>query len=188
MRHLILPLALMTATAMPAALAECDGSAKTDACLVGDWLMQDGGPMAWMKQQMGQTGAAITFSEFTQKPVDPAGALHFKADGTFTVDPIRTRMVGAGSQGGMDMTLVMESVASSSGRWSVSGDQLNLCTDKQDLKGSMKMSMGGMTHEMPTQNPGPGKATFAYQCQGKTLQTRFEVEGAEPMTSVFTRQ
>ena len=180
---------LITATWSSAALAECAGSSATDKCLVGDWLMTEGGPMAWMKKQASQAGAAIEFTEFTQKPVDPDGAMHFKADGTYSVDPIRTRMVGKGGEaGGPTMTMEVNNVASSSGRWSVSGGTLNLCADTQTFDGSTKISMAGMTQELPTRNPGTQDVAFQYSCQGARFETRMQYEGSEDMVSTFSRK
>ena len=182
-------LALLALAWGPFTHAACAGSSETDSCLVGDWRMSDGGPMAWMKQQASQAGGEVEFTEFSQTPVDPDGAMHFKADGSFTVDPIRTRMVGKGSAGnGPAMTMEVNNVTSSSGRWSVKNGTLNLCTDKQNMEGSTKISMAGMTHEMPAKNPGKQDTSFGYRCEGKTLETRFSVEGSGEITSQFERQ
>lgn len=187
MRTFLMATALMAAS-VPLAQADCAGSGKTDACLVGDWLMTDGGPMAWMKEQMSQAGGEFEITEFTQKPVDADGAMHFKADGTFQVDPIRTRMAGSMSQGGMTMSMENQSVASSSGRWSVSGTTLNLCTEVQNMEGSTKISMPGMTQEIPTRNPPKQDMAFVYSCQGKTLETRVQVKDAGEIVSTFKKQ
>lgn len=165
--------ALATALALQAGTAwteeGCADITGIDACVVGIWQMESGGPAEWMRKYM-PAGVKMPGMD------GPAGGrIHYRADGTFT---------GALATG-TDGEAVGEQESTSSGRWAVKDGKLYQCTESTSFSPAMQINGRNVALSVPS---GGGAQSFDYSCDGDRLETSLTIPGMpEPMVTRFVR-
>ncbi|WP_299847338.1 hypothetical protein [uncultured Roseovarius sp.] len=151
----------------------CQGSEQVDACIVGTWEMISGGPIEWMQGVCG-----IIYDKTQGNLIGTGGpgqaVITYRDDGTYQSAPLGRRMDitdtgGGGSSGEFDPVRIEGQAQPATGRWSVTGDQLNTCQDTGGYSGQIFTTDIDRRPQMTA--PGSGDIAMRYECDGATLVT-----------------
>ncbi len=170
-RFLLLALFPLTcAYAAPAQDNACMGSTEVDPCVVGNWTLARGGPVAWMQ------GLCGVILDATQLKLEGQGAnfdatVTYNAGGSYEASANSFRMLVFDPSGAEDDTTVnlQGEVRPATGRWSVSGDTLNNCQDSGGLDGTIFTT--DIDRRPSTSVSGVADITMEYSCSASGLRT-----------------
>lgn len=178
MRITAMPILAMIAVAIagPARAEDngCAGVTATDACLVGVWRMESGGPAEWLRKNMPQGMALPQFA------AEGTAMMRYRSDGAY-----KGARVGI-EEGKENQPFRFESGSlTASGRWATDGERLLLCSDGTGTAPSLMV--GGRKIPVPQSSAGKPQS-FGYRCDGDTLETTRRFPGmAEPMITRYSR-
>lgn len=163
---------------LPASLASaqdnaCLESTIIDPCVVGSWVLESGGPVAWMEGLCGMINDA-TQGKLEGRGGIGAARVTYYEDGSYEASANGFRMMilnNSFSARGRDLDTVnlQGTTQPATGRWSVSGETLNNCQDGGGMSGTVYTS--DVDHRLTTNVPGMGDISMGYACSATTLET-----------------
>ena len=162
--------------------AVCTGCIEApafDRCLVGTWQFSAGGPVEWLRRQMGPD-VAISMN------TSSVPSMTFYRNGSFDaaivdIDGVVSVDEGYGS--------IIGSIGSG-GRWSTSDGTLHICEDTLNPNGTVTVEVSGFTETSALASMvGPGTMmSLDYSCSGDLLITELRFPGiTDPMVTNYTR-
>ena len=160
----------------------CDGcviAPEFDRCLVGLWQYSSGGPVDWIRNNLGPD-VAINMPSMG----DPN--MRFRAGGTYRafVTDLHGIVTTDESRGEIEASLV------GGGRWSTSGMTLHMCEDMLAPSGTITVETEAINETMALSRfVGPGTAlSLDYSCAADLLITELRFPGIpDPIVTNYTR-
>lgn len=157
----------------------CIEAPEFDRCLVGTWQFSAGGPVEWLRRQMGPDVAVS---------MNTAGvpSMTFHRNGSFDAAVIGIDGVVSVDEGYGTVT----GSIGSGGRWSTSDGTLHICEDALRANGTVTVEVPGISESSPLASMlGPGALmSLDYSCSGDLLITELRFPGIpDPMVTNYTR-
>ncbi len=152
----------------------CGETEAIDACLVGNWVMTDGGPIEWMRANGMPATVQVEASQM---------AVQMRRNGGYTTAPMSATVTAEND--GVSIEGLGDALPNL-GKWSAEAGVLSICPNPGGGVDA-RVSIDGAP-AMNFFNP-PSDIQMDYTCEGATMVTRMHVAPSlPPIESIFTRQ